>query len=540
MATPYQTGKFYGPGGLWKSKKKQAEPTSSGDPFNGDDKLDVEHVSNTSSLDPTEAARPARSRREAPPLVRDLAPEERAGLENALVKKIDLRLLPMLILMYLMNYLDRNNIAAARLAGLEEELELTGTQYLTCVSILFVGYILMQVPSNLFMNKIGKPALYLPTCMIIWGMISAATAAAESFGGLVAIRFFLGFVEAAYFPGCLFFLSSWYTRKELGFRTAILYSGSLMSGAFSGLITAGITGGMDGKRGLRAWRWLFIIEGVITIVIAFAAYFVLPDFPRTTTWLTEEERQLAIWRLDEDIGEDDWTGAQNQTFWHGMKLAFQDIKMWNLMVLLFCFVASGTVTNLFPTVVQTLGYGNIHSLLLTVPPYVLGVITTFLNSWHADRTGERYFHITLPLYFAVIAFIIAASTIKTGPRYLAMMLMIPGVYTGYVVALAWISNTLPRPPAKRAAALAAINAVSNASSIYASYLYPKSAGPRYIVAMSVNCVTAFIAIVAATVLRFTLVHLNKKLDRGEVVEGAVAVGEAVPGEAAKKGFRFVL
>ncbi|KAI4275664.1 MAG: hypothetical protein LQ337_003057 [Flavoplaca oasis] len=536
MTTSQQAGKF---GSLWKSKKKTNEATAPDSTFRNDEKLDIEHVSDT-SLDPADASQPARRRREAPPLVRDLGSEERAHLEMVLVKKIDLRLLPMLIVMYLMNYLDRNNIAAARLAGLEEELELTGTEYLTCVSILFVGYILMQVPSNLFMNKIGKPSLYLPTCMVIWGVISAATAAAENFGGLLAIRFFLGFVEAAYFPGCLFFLSSWYTRKELGFRTAILYSGSLLSGAFSGLITAGITGGMDGKRGLRAWRWLFIVEGVITIVIAFAAYFVLPNFPRTTTWLTEDERQLAIWRLDEDIGEDDWTGSHNQTFWNGMKLAFQDIKMWNLMVILFCFVASGTVTNLFPTIVGTLGYTNIVSLLLTVPPYVLGVITTFLNSWHADRTGERYFHITLPLYFAVIAFIIAAATIKTGPRYLAMMLMIPGVYTGYVVALAWISNTLPRPPAKRAAALAAINAVSNASSIYASYMYPESAGPRYVAAMCVNCVTAFIAIVAATVLRFTLVHLNKKLDRGEVVEGAVAVGEAVPGEAARKGFRFVL
>ena len=98
--------------------------------------------------------------------------------------------------------------------------------------------------------------------------------------------------------------------------------------------------------------------------------------------------------------------------------------------------------------VKTLGFSNVTSLLLTVPPYALAVITTFLNAWHADRTGERYFHITLPLYFAVIAYIIAASTIKTGPRYLSMMLMVPGVYTGYVVALAWISNTLPRPPAK--------------------------------------------------------------------------------------------
>ena len=118
------------------------------------------------------------------------------------------------------------------------------------------------------------------------------------------------------------------------------------------------------------------------------------------------------------------------------------------MVILFGFVAAGTVTNLFPTVVATLGYSSVISLLLTVPPYALAVITSFFNAWHADKTGERYFHITLPLYFAVIAFIIAASTTAVGPRYFAMMLMPAGVYTGYVVAPGWISNTLPRPPAK--------------------------------------------------------------------------------------------
>ena len=425
-------------------------PTYMGGPYpelddNGKDpKYKASHSENAS----LKASAAGQGRREAPPLVRELAAEDRERLERALTRKIDLYLLPMIVLMYIMNYLDRNNIAAARLAGLEDELNLSSTQYLTCLSILFVGYLLMQIPSNLFLNKLGKPALYLPTVMIIWGVISAATAGAQTYGGLIAIRFFLGFVEAAYFPGCLFYLSSWYTRKELGFRTAILYSGALISGAFSGLISAGITNGMDGLHGLRAWRWLFIIEGVITIGIAFAAYFVLPNFPRTTSWLTQEERELAVWRLEEDIGEDDWVGSEQQTFFHGMSLAFADLKMWILMLLLFCFVASGTVTNLFPTVVGTLGYSDVISLLLTVPPYVLGVITTFLNSWHADRTGERYFHITLPLYIGVIAFIIAAATTKTGPRYLAMMLMIPGVYTGYVVALAWISNTLPRPPAK--------------------------------------------------------------------------------------------
>lgn len=299
--------------------------------YSNDSKL-AEHNSDSSIKNVSTA----RSRREPPELVRHLAPEERARVEKALTRKIDIRLLPMLILIYIMNYLDRNNIAAARLAGLQAPkskggIDLTSTQYLTALSILFVGYLLMQIPSNLFLNKIGKPAIYLPTVMIIWGVISAATAAAQSYGGLIAIRFFLGFVEAAYFPGCLFFLSCWYTRKELGFRTALLYSGSLLSGAFSGLISAGIKNGLDGARGLRAWRWLFIIEGVITIFIAFFAYFALPNFPRTTTWLTEDERQLAIWRLDEDIGEDDWVDSQHQNFFHGLKLAFQDIKMWILV-----------------------------------------------------------------------------------------------------------------------------------------------------------------------------------------------------------------
>ncbi len=296
--------------------------------YGADDKFTAEHISNTTSF---ENVQTVRRKREAPPLVRDLSTEERHRLEMKLVRKIDIRLLPMLVLMYIMNYLDRNNIAAARLAGLQKDLHLTGTQYLTCLSILFVGYLLMQVPSNLFLNKIGKPALYLPTVMIVWGVISAATAGAQSYGGLVAIRFFLGFVEAAYFPGCLFFLSSWYTRKELGFRTAVLYSGSLLSGAFSGLISAGITKNLDGARGLRAWRWLFIIEGVITIAIAFVAYLWLPNFPRTTTWLTENERQLATWRLDEDIGEDDWVGSQAQSFAQGAKLAFTDVKMYILV-----------------------------------------------------------------------------------------------------------------------------------------------------------------------------------------------------------------
>jgi hypothetical protein len=136
----------------------------------------------------------------------------------------------------------------------------------------------------------------------------------------------------------------------------MLYSGSLISGAFSGLIAAGITGNMDGAKGLRAWRWLFIIEGAITVVVACSSFFVLPNFPRTTTWLTEEERQLAVWRLEEDIGQDDWIDSKHQTFLHGLKLAFTDIKMY-ILVSLSIMLRRGTRL--------LLDYGNLIMLLLT-------------------------------------------------------------------------------------------------------------------------------------------------------------------------------
>ena len=175
-------------------------------------------------------------------------------------------------------------------------------------------------------------------------------------------------------------------------------------------------------------RWLFIIEGAITVVVAFIAIFILPNFPRTTKWLSDEEREFAIWRLKEDIGSDDWSGSAEQTLLHGFKLALKDIRVWVLTIMITGIVSAGGVTNFFPTVVQTLKFGTIETLLLTTPPYALAVITTLLNAWHADRTGERILHVTLPLLVGVAAFIIAASTLNTGARYFSMMLMVPGVY----------------------------------------------------------------------------------------------------------------
>jgi len=194
--------------------------------------------------------------------------------------------------------------------------------------------------------------------------------------------------------------------------------------------------------------------------------------------------------------------------------------------------SNNQLTTPSPPQVKTLGYNNIDSLLLTAPPYLLACITAALNAWHADRTGERFLHIVLPLLVSIFAFILAAATTGTAPRYVAMMLMPASFYPSFVVVLAWISNTLLRPASKRAAALAMVNAVSNCTSIFTSYMYQDSMAPRYEIAFGVNCATAVLAVCAAAGLRVLLSRDNKRLERGEKVRDVVAV--------AGKPFKFLV
>ncbi|KAL3463135.1 major facilitator superfamily domain-containing protein [Aspergillus heterothallicus] len=472
-----------------------------------------------------------------PMFLQNMPEEERRRAERKLVRKIDFRLLSMTFVMYILNYLDRNNIASAKLAGLEADLGLVGNQYQTSVSILFVGYILMQVPSNLLLNKLGKPSIYLPTAMVVWGVISTATAATQSFSGLVACRFFLGFAEAAYFPGCLYLLSCWYTRTEMVKRTALLYSGSLISGAFSGLIAAGVTKNLNGAKGLLAWRWLFIIEGAITIAIALISYFIIPDLPRTTPWLSEQEKDLAAWRLEEDIGEEDWVEGEQQSFFLGAKKAFLDYKVWLLLGIVYGSTSAGSISNFFPAVMKGLGKGDVVTLLLTTPPYLIGTIMLILNAWHSDKTGERYLHIVLPAILAVAVFILGVATTSFVPRYIAMCLLIGSIYSGYIIGLGYISNVIPRPADKRAAGVATITCLSNACQIYTSYFYPDTDAPRYTKAFCINIAMLATTIAFATILRIALGRENKKLD----LQDAAALDEGdSAGVRRSNGFRYLL
>lgn len=155
-------------------------------------------------------------------------------------------------------YRDRNNYAAARLQGLEKDLNLRGDQYQLGLSILFVGYVLMQVPSNMLLNYVRRPSIYLGSWATVWGLVSCLTSQVKNAKGIIACRFILGLVEAPFFAGVIFYLSKWYTKKELNMRMAAFHTGTLLSGAFGNLIAAGILNGLAGNRGLSAWQWLVL------------------------------------------------------------------------------------------------------------------------------------------------------------------------------------------------------------------------------------------------------------------------------------------
>ncbi|KAF9247252.1 major facilitator superfamily domain-containing protein [Melanogaster broomeanus] len=453
--------------------------------------------------------------------------EARMELERKLLWKIDLRM-SILVVIYILNYVDRNNAGAARLRGFSTDLHLVGQQFATLLSILYVGYIIMQIPSNMFLNYIGKPSLYLPASMIIWGVISALTGITKDFTGALLTRFFLGFVEAAFFPGSLFLLSKWYKRNEIGLRTAILYCGNIISNAFGALIASGILGGMNGVLGHASWRWLFYVEGALTCFVAVCAIFILPDFPTTTTWLTDQERRLALKRMEEDAGVGDQGETETGGRAHGLYLALTDWKVWWFAVAMTAQVIALSFNAYFPTLSATLGYNPTVTLLLCAPPFGFTVIVAFWLSRRSDAKQERFYHMICSYIAGIIGFIIAISSMNTAARYVSLFLMAQS-YAGFVVMYAWMSNSFPRPPSKRAVCLSLINGFSQLGNIAGSYVWPSNWGPTYRYSYGICIACSGTAIVMSWVFREHLKHLNTKLEEEEREMGKT-----------EKGFRYLL
>ncbi|EPT00465.1 hypothetical protein FOMPIDRAFT_1036789 [Fomitopsis schrenkii] len=479
-----------------------------------------------------------------------LAPEVRQAAERHLVRVLDSRLMPTIIVIFLMNYIDRVAITSAKLQGLTQDLNLTNIQYNTVIAVLYATYVPAQIPSNMILNRISRPHYYIPCCVMVWGLVSALTGVTRDYTGIIICRIFIGLPEAAFYPGAMYLLSRWYTRKELAFRGAIIYGGLLISNAFGSLIAAGILSGMQGKMGIAAWRWLFYIEGSVTICVGLVSMLLLPDYPHNTRWLSPAQRRLAQVRLAEDAGEADEDG-KHETAFTGFLMAIKDPKVPIFMVMCCSQLLGLSFVNFFPTIVDTMGYSTTITLLLCVPPWILATITCATNAWHADRTGERYFHLCVPWWGVIVGYIIGVTTMTTAGRYISMFLMASG-YAGFALTAVWVSNAIPRPPAKRSAAIGLVNGFGNLGNLIGSYTWEEQWGPQYHQSMYIGIAALAFASFLSFVIRAMLIRQNKQLaaeeadalnnpDHRQRIEDAARLEGLTFEEAVerKKGIRYL-
>jgi len=295
---------------------------------------------------------------------------------------------------------------------------------------------------------------------------------------------------------------------------SIFYSGSLISGAFGNLIAAGILSGLGHKHGLAPWQWLYILEGCITVAVGIMVAIILPDFPDTWRALSPElkavaNRRLAIEAAEADVDE---AGAMSQI--KGFKLAMTDPNTYILALAYLCTTGAAGFQNFFPTLTATLGYSRTVSLLLCAPPYLFITFWALAHSHISDKMGNRFWFFIYPIPLVILGFIIFMCTHGFGPRYFSLFLMC-FIFSMNGTTYAWIASAIPRPPAKRAAAFAFINAIGNSSSIWTPFTYRVQDKPYYRPALILNIGLLIIAACCGVLLRFILTRRNKRLERME-------------------------
>lgn len=430
-------------------------------------------------------------------------------VEKKLVRKLDIRIMPTIWIMYWLNYLDRNAIALAKLDHIEKDLKLTPTQYSTCVSILFVGYILGGIPSNMLITRI-RPSIYMGSAMVLWAIVSTLTGISKNFTGLLLTRFFLGVTEAPFYPGALYLLSIFYTRKEVATRIAVLYTGNILATAFAGLLAI-LLFKMDGIAGLEGWRWLFIIQGIATFVVAIIGTYFLPDDPSVTRWLTPEERILASERIRKDTVDEQGSVSTIK----GLKEAAKDYRVWIFVFMQHMHLAANGFKNFFPSVVQGLGFNRTITLALTCPPYLIAGAVSVYWSWSSGKYNERTWHITSAKALAIVGFIMGFAVNNTAARYVSMVIFAIGTYAVNSIVLGWVGATCGQTKEKRAVAISIIVSTSNASFIWTPYLWTNSYGGRYTLALATSAAFSAATAIAAWVMRIDLMRANKKIRQSE-------------------------
>lgn len=361
--------------------------------------------------------------------------------------KMDLHLIPMLALLYLLAFLDRGNIGNAKIEGLVEELHMTGPQYNWTLTVFFFTYCLFEVPSNLLLKKL-RPSVWLPIIMVAWGVVMTLMGLVRDFKGLLIARLFLGVAEAGLYPGVAYYITLWYVRTEAQFRQAMFFSAASVAGAFSGLLAYAIAK-MDGVGGYSGWRWIFILEGILTVLVACIAFFTIYDFPDTAKFLTPAERAWVVHRLryqgSEASGQ---MVAESEGFkWKYVKDAFLDWQIYLALLMYWGIVCPLYGISLFlPTIIKELGYTSSTAQLLTVPIYITAAALAIGLAWSSDRSGQRSPYVFGCMCAIGIGFIIVIAASAhggvPGVVYAGIFITVCGIYPAFPGNITWLSNNL--------------------------------------------------------------------------------------------------
>ncbi|EHK99844.1 MFS general substrate transporter [Glarea lozoyensis ATCC 20868] len=395
--------------------------------------------------------------------------------EKKLMTKIDLRVIPFLCILYLLAFLDRVNIANARSFGLIAELKLQGNQYNTALTIFFVPYILFEIPSNVLLKKFS-PRIWLSACMFMFGVVSICQGLVQNYAGLLVTRFFLGVFEAGMFPGCFYLIGMWYKRSEAQRRYSFFFSSTTLAGAFGGLLASAI-GKMDGLQGYKGWRWIFILEGVLTSVVALVFFFFIPSFPEDASWLSQDEREYVKARLQADQGR---SAAERKITIRDVGRVFKDYK-----VILGGFMYFGMIVPAYgyayfaPAIITTYKYSPIQTQLHSVPPWACAFAFAMIIAFCSDYTRHRFLFTIFPIAISMSGFCILLAVHNNTPvQYAGLFLVAMGAYSAMPVIVCWFNMNLGGHH-RRSVGSAWQVGFGNIGGIIATYSFLAKDAPKY-------------------------------------------------------------
>jgi len=429
--------------------------------------------------------------------------------ERKLVAKLDRRILPIICLAYLFEFLDRSNLGNARLQGLPQDTlhgDPTGKLFDWVTSTFYFSFVLCQVPMSLI-SKVFAPSLWLGSIAIGWGTCSTLMATAFNFTGLIFARIGLGVFEAGFAPMIPFYLSIWYTKDELGLRVAHWFGFAAVSGAFGGLVAFGI---QHAHASVANWRLLFIIEGIPSALMGFVALAFLPDRPDMTKFLNEDERKIAVARMNRGVSGDKGLVVNRSQ----ISAAFTDWRVYAGGVIYFGMNCALAATSAFlPTIIKTFGFTNANAQLLTVPPYAVAAVVLTTLSYASDRIQSRGLFIASSSAFGGVGYLILLI-VKSNvhARYFATFCITSGTYTTIGLVIAWYGHNLGSET-KRAAGIPLYMAIGQCGSILGSHIFPATEGPRYIKGFAISASLEFLAAICAVVLSVSYRRDNKTRDR---------------------------